>query len=388
MPTPYTLNKIQKELERLYSSGKIFIAYMEGGDITPYSIRFRVKQKEIQENYSSILKDIQRLQRAKLPLVYREYQFKAIGLQRLPSEVLFETVDSMLSTIDRIDEYYQFVKIYDETVARYPTLKPLFLKQPRLILKHQDVWSRLYLVCGYFLAYPLPAIYIRELSIVGVDTKFIERHRSILDMMLIYLLDTSCYDSDIIQLSNGGFERKYGLRYPQPLVRFRILDSSLYIAGMSDISLPLDQFAKLHLDCDSVYIVENQITTLSFPDLPKSIVIFGSGYSVGVLVEARWLQDREIYYWGDIDSDGFAILSQMRSHLPHTISLLMDKETLERHIELNVPESNNTHKSLPNLTHTERVVYQSIVDGDYGDSFRLEQERIPFEWVLQRILSI
>jgi len=386
MPSPYNTTKIQKEIEKLYSNGKVFVAYIEGIDITPYSIKFRVKQRDIQEGYSSILKDIDRLQRAKFQLIYKEYKFKTIGIQKLPSEVVFDTIESILSTIDRVDEYAKFVKIYDETIARYPTLKPLFIKKPKLILSYSDIWDRLYRVCDYFLANPKPDLYIRELSIVGVDTKFVQTNRAILDILLTHILDEKHYDESITQLSNSGFEKKYGLRYPLPIVRFRILDSSLYIGGMSDISLPVDQFEKLSIDCDRVYIVENQITTLSFPNLPKSIVVFGSGYSVGVLRDTRWLQDREIYYWGDIDSDGFAILSLAREYFSHIVSFLMDSDTIDRYRELGIQESNNSHKDLKNLTDDEQKLYRDIVGGIYGDRFRLEQERIPFGWVLERLI--
>jgi len=386
MPTPYTPTKIQKELEKLYSSSKIFVAYMEGIDIAPYSIRFRVTQRDIQESYNSILKDIDRLHSANFQLIYKEYRFKTIGVQKLPSEVVFDTVESILATIDRVDEYARFVKIYDETIARYPTLKPLFIKKPKIILSYRDIWDRLYRVCDYFLANPNPDLYIRELSILGVDTKFIQSYRAILDTLLMHLLDNNSYLESVTQLSHSGFERKYGLRYPLPTVRFRILDSSLYIAGMSDISLPIDQFERLSIDCDMVYIVENQITTLSFPNTPRAIVIFGSGYSVGVLQGVEWLLDREIYYWGDIDSDGFAILSQAREYFPHIESLMMDRATLDRYRELGIQESNNSYKALKNLTDSESELYSDIVGGIYGDRFRLEQERVPFEWVVENII--
>ncbi len=35
------------------------------------------------------------------------------------------------------------------------------------------------------------------------------------------------------------------------------------------------------------------------------------------LAEASWLKERDLFYWGDIDTHGFAILDQLRGHFPH-----------------------------------------------------------------------
>ncbi len=43
------------------------------------------------------------------------------------------------------------------------------------------------------------------------------------------------------------------------------------------------------------------------------------------LAQAGWLARCQVYYWGDIDTHGFAILDQLRTHIPHARSLLMDR---------------------------------------------------------------
>ena len=109
-------------------------------------------------------------------------------------------------------------------------------------------------------------------------------------------------------------ERRYGVRYDQPLIRLRLLDPALgeRFGGLTDISLPLDRFATLDPPCRRVFITENKINGLSFPPLPDSLVIFGLGYGVESLRDAPWLRQREIHYWGDLDTHGFAILSLLR----------------------------------------------------------------------------
>ncbi|MCD6432470.1 MAG: hypothetical protein J7L21_00370, partial [Sulfurimonas sp.] len=216
---------------------------------------------------------------------------------------------------------------------------------------------------------------IRELSIKNIDTKFIEKYKKILDRLLTVLLDENSLNADIATLSNYGFEKKYYLKYPLPTIRFRILDSSQTIAGLSDISLNIDEFRHLNPVCRYIYIVENKITTLSFPPLKNSMVIFGNGYGVEVLRDVEWLKTKDIFYWGDIDSDGFAILSQVRGYFKDTVSILMDKQTKDSFKHFGVEVKSSICKELKNLTDKEKNMFDNI------GNFRLEQERIGFEYV-------
>jgi hypothetical protein len=181
-------------------------------------------------------------------------------------------------------------------------------------------------------------------------------------------------------IGDHSFELKYQLKYSLPQVRFRILDEDLYICGLSDITLCIDEFEKLQIDCQKVYIVENKITTLSFPAIKNSIVIFGSGYSVGVLKKTQWLQNKEIFYWGDIDIDGFAILSQVRGYFPHTKSICMDEDTIKSFKQKAIKNRSNKYPILDNLDDNESIVYERLINDFYGKDFRLEQEMIPLEY--------
>ena len=80
------------------------------------------------------------------------------------------------------------------------------------------------------------------------------------------------------------------------------------------------------LPCDTVYVIENETTYLAFPAVERAVALFGGGYAVSVLEQLHWLDDREIVYWGDIDTHGFAILDRLRRRFPRTHSLLMDRD--------------------------------------------------------------
>src|SRR5207248_1468020 len=96
----------------------------------------------------------------------------------------------------------------------------------------------------------------------------------------------------------------------------------LAINGLSDITVPATQFAQLSLPVRRIFITENEINGLAFPDVPRGVIIFGLGYSLDLLAGANWLSDREIHYWGDIDTHGFAMLDRLRAMFPAARSLL------------------------------------------------------------------
>ena len=166
----------------------------------------------------------------------------------------------------------------------------------------------------------------------------------------------------------------------------RILDPSLCIGGLTDVTVPVEQLAALDLPATRVFITENEINGLAFPQAAGGIVLFKLGYALDLLAQVAWLSDREIHYWGDIDTHGFAMLDRLRARFPHTQSLLMDRETLMAHQSLWGREDAPHTGPLAHLNEQEQALYDELRQNRLDDRVRLEQERIPFSW-LQRALS-
>lgn len=379
----YNIEEIDKKVLRIYNNGDIFRDFMEEGDLFPFKIKLKkIRQSDIQNAFTLLQDELKILKAKDLHLVYKAFHFQSIGQQKLPIEIHFETRSEFLNYIEEKEDFTHFSEIYHTTVHTYPQLKGLLFEKPFLFLKHHEELDRLFLVCQFFIDNPRPNIYLRELNIVGVDTKFVEKHKNILDQFLSILSDESVYQKEITKLSNYGFEKKYHMKYPLALVRFRVPDESQSIDGLLDISITIEAFKKIHIQAKKIIIVENKMTMLSFPMLDDAIVIFGGGYGVDVLRDVDWLHEKEIYYWGDIDSDGFAILSQVRGYFPHVISILMDKETVRVSQTLSEHHTQR-YKPLAHLNKEEENLYK-----DFACSHRLEQERIPFFHVVQRVKEL
>ena len=120
--------------------------------------------------------------------------------------------------------------------------------------------------------------------------------------------------------------------------------------------------------------------------LTKSISIFGQGFAINQLKNAKWLSDKQIIYWGDIDAHGFQILSQLRGYFSQTRSCMMDLPTFTQFRDLAITGPDTIVTDLENLTDGERELFELLVG--LKKSNRLEQEKIPHVYAVGNIYEI
>jgi hypothetical protein len=245
-------------------------------------------------------------------------------------------------------------------------------------------FGRLLAVLRWLLDHPDSGLYIRQLPIPGVDTKWIGANRALLvDLLAQHRArqagERAAQGSDLSRLA--------GLRREPDLLRLRILDPKLRAAvgGLGDITAPVGQIAALPLQPARVLIVENLQTGLAVGDLPGSICCMARGYAVDAYAAIPWLQDRPVHYWGDLDTHGFAILNRLRQYLPDVRSLLMDADTLLRHRDLWQREDKPATGALERLTPDEHAVFDGLLTDRWGERVRLEQERIDWGYAWARL---
>jgi len=377
----FNIDLLRKKAQSYYDSGKFYSDLLSGNTIFPLRYSFkRPTEKVFVSSIEEIQKSLSSLQKFDRFIEYSAVEYKRVGSQRLPSALCFETLDDYLQFIGKSKEYQAFVEGFES--AKSLGLGEFLRQKPLILLKHLDVWDRIISVVQFFVLHPKPNIYIRELPIEGVDTKFIQSHKKVLDTLLQEVLSDTLYDSSITKLSEYGFEKKYGLRYPLSRVRFRSFNMKREIAGIDDIEITCESFNRLDLRAKRIFIIENLITFLAFPKLSDVIVLYGGGFKAGQFRQLDLDFAEEIFYWGDIDTHGFAILSSFRSAQPNVRSFLMDKETLYHFRHLCVEEPTPTTVDLPNLTPNELEVYDALRFGEFK-GLRLEQERIPIELLLK-----
>lgn len=285
----------------------------------------------------------------------------------------FATLDDYLQFVGKVEEFGVFRDRCRSLKVEFPRLEDWILKNVLKVIELEPLWDRIVDVLKFFQANPMPDLFLRELQL-PVDTKFIERNVKLLDSLLEIVLpdDAIVGDEDI-------FEKKYGLQWVEPLIRICFLDKGLQKdcgQNYGDFGLPVRTLAAAKWPVKRVLVIENLTTLVSLRNrgMTNVLGLHGHGYRVANFADLTWLNDCEVYYWGDIDVQGFEILSLFRSKFPHTRSVLMDRYTVDAtSTDFHGTGKPSRWRSEPKLTDLEYQAWQWAREGWR----QIEQEHLP-----------
>jgi len=308
-------------------------------------------------------------------LVWAERRWQTLGTQSVPLKLTLASPDDVALWIGESARWLLAVDRFKTLVQRWPALFDALPRHYNVLADYSDSdFLRLADILSWICTNPNSNLYIRQIPVTGIDSKWLESRKS-----LVYELVSAIKDD---QLEDRDFYGRCGIK-PQPqLIRIRILDPVLRnrFGGLCDLSSPLEEIAGFDIKATHVFIVENLQSGLAFGDLTGSMVIMGLGYGVDVLGQIPWLRHARCMYWGDIDTHGFAILNRARTYLPNLEAVLMNESTLMNHRELWVEEKEqHASTDLLLLTDAEQKLYQSLKNNAWGQKIRLEQERIRWD---------
>jgi hypothetical protein len=317
-------------------------------------------------------------------LDWTERRWRTLGTQRLPERLRFDDPQQIASWLGETGRWDRACCRHALLVQRWPVLGGRLGKFFNVLADYPDAdFGRLMAALDWLAQHPGSGLYLRQLPIPGLDTKWIEMRKAILSELLCHITG---HGSDA-----GDFYSICGLRRPPFQLRMRLLDPALRarVGGIGDLSVSADELAQLDIRPAHVLIVENLQTGLALADLPGTATFMGLGYGVDALARLPWVRD--CIYWGDMDTHGFAILNRARACLPSVRSILMDEQTLLSHRPLwSHEDSQHSALELPLLTGDEAAVYKSLKHNAWGQNVRLEQERLSWSvaWtVLLRAFS-
>jgi hypothetical protein len=384
-----TPTDLKAQVQKLWDRG-LLLAYLSGG-ASVFPRRLTLKgpdSRELSERFSEVRDWIVQLSATAglYRIEWRSVNHRVLGANEIPAEIWIDTLENALGVIGKRRAAEQYAALVELTRERQPELIPWLAKRPLRALELVADWPRLLAIVAWLLKHPRPTIYLRQIDLPGVHTKLIEGHRGVLAELLDLVLPEEAVDA--AHKGIGGFCRRYGFLDKPSRVRFRLLDPNIRILPTEsdqDITLTQVSFSSLQLPVSKVFITENEINFLAFPDVPNAIVIFGAGYGFDNLAATLWLQQKDIYYWGDIDTHGFAILNQFRKFFPHSISFLMDRHTLLEHRPLWGIEVRPETANLARLNTEESALFDQLRQNHWGERIRLEQERIGFDFLLNAL---
>jgi hypothetical protein len=382
---------LRAQLQKCWDRGELLARMQDADNSFPKRLTLKgPTSSEIADRYEAVrlwAKEIMAAPHCRIEL--RSFAHRVVGFNSIPAEAWIDSLDDALAMLGKRNEAARFRALLDLTGQRQPALLSWLVKRPLKALELGERWQLLLDIVDWMQQHQRPGVYLRQVNVPGVHSKFIEAHKGV----LAELFDLSL-PPDAIQpgaTGAGQFAARYGFLDKPARIRFRVLDpakSPIAGGGMADVTLDSSSFAQLPAPAGRIFITENETNFLAFPALADSLVIFGKGYGWDNLADARWLTDCVVYYWGDIDTHGFAILNQLRGKFAHVESFLMDRATLMAHESLWGTEDDQALHDLPLLTADERDLFNDLRDNRIRNNLRLEQEFVRFSWIERELAKL
>lgn len=395
-----SVSEIKKFASKTWNNGDVIRGAVTGVPEFPLRLRFKkTGGQHAVDSFAEVQRWLSELNNASKDAVgfgftveFAEVNHRKLGRQNLPSDIRFDTPEDLVRFIGKLKDHNSFLTALERTKARNVEVAEWMTENPMKVVPHLGDWNKILDLCAFVRAHPKPAIYLRQMTLPGIDTKFFEAKRSILSEVLTCCLQDGAYDASITGLSRAGFERRFGFLFDEPVIRYRILDDSILASlPYRDISAPISSFASYDIPgCHTVFITENKVNGLAFPLFRGGVVVFGLGYGIGDVAAAVWLREKRVVYWGDIDTHGYGILSMLRSKLPHVESILMSGKYIDQHRSIagEEPKVSRRFDELSNLTPEEMEAYTRLWPGGDCEGLRIEQERIPFQVVCDALIVL
>jgi hypothetical protein len=390
-PSWTTTDNLAQQVEKLWERGTILSTFVSGATMFPLRLTLKSPTAaDLRDRFGDVRTWVQEIRStASCRVVMREFRHRVQGTNLLPCEIWIDSTEGALRLIGKQKEASRFLSIVDATRQRQPLLLDWLAQYPLRALAFDAEWERFLEIAAWMRCNPVPARYLRQVDIPGIHSKFIEGNCGILSELFDIVLPPGAID--LTATGADQFERRYGFLGKPLRIRFRILDPSLTVlpnALNPDFSLDAKSFAALSPGVSRVFITENEVNYLAFPEAESSMVLFGAGYGFEMLRNVEWLSKCTVHYWGDIDTHGFAILDQLRGLLGSAQSLLMDRETLFEFQTQWGREEKQATRNLSRLTLSELALYDALRDNRIQENLRLEQERIGYRWVEHAIRAL
>jgi hypothetical protein len=376
-----TSDDIAARVRRRWDDGSLLRAYANGDPFDPIEVPLRgPKPTQVGDDIAAAREwvaalDAGRRDDGRYTLQWQSIGGRQIGRNRLPIRAVVSSIEQAWALLG----VTTLVRRFDALLAlahQHPQVREWIVDHPHRALELGPEMPQLIAAYVWLDSHRQSHRYLREISAPGVDTKFAERHRPVLAAILG------------VSSTASGFPAGLGLRSKPGLVRLRPAPSLGLPAPLTELAVRSEELAQLTVEPRVAVIIENEISYLCI-DVPKDrAVIWGKGFEVDSVGRLRWLADADVLYWGDIDTHGFAILDRLRAWLPRARSVLMDRETLLAHRDRWVTEDRPAKSALTRLTPDEQDLYSELVGDGLGERVRLEQERIDWHWVEQRLPAV
>ena len=225
-----TERDLRLQVKRLWDRGAILADMAGGGGMFPKRLVLkRPTAVELRDHFASARDwSSSLLQASNIRLTMRHVRHRVLGTNSVPHEAWVESREDAATIIGKRRELERFGKLLALVGKRQPGLLPWIAKKPMRALEpgaRLGRPSRCRRV-GCSGTHGL-VIYLRQMDVAGVDTKFVHSHRGVLAELLDLALPPESVDGS--QKGAARFESRFGFRTKPERIRIRF--SSTQIAS-------------------------------------------------------------------------------------------------------------------------------------------------------------
>lgn len=314
---------------------------------------------------------------------WQERQYRQLSEQRVPVKLrifslqqlteLLGAEQQLENWLNKISSFLQQSFVHDRHQHRL--FQTLIHHLEQIERYSQQEWQWLIQLIEQLKPNIGAGLYLRALPLSAVNTKFLEQN-----LLLTEAICNVLYDDEIV-LAGGLLAWLDCLDSPKGWLTIKPVCPNVQekLGGLPVFQLSTEVLDQFELPAERIIVVENIQSGLACPNLENSIVVCGGGKNISWM-NAKWLQHKQVFYWGDIDSEGLNILSMVRQKIPHVIALMMDEATVLQFQNHMVDEPDSIFSEPQYLTADELKLFHDLRAQTFKNR-RLEQERISVDWV-------
>lgn len=303
-----------------------------------------------------------------------------LGNQKWPVSISVNTEEDYLFLLGKQKEARVFKSLIQQLLEWNDGIKEWMAERPQKVLELRDQWKSIGAVVDYLLYNTVHQYYIRSLP-VPVHTKFIQQFQATI-LSILKHLQPERFPEGIKTL-----EAALGLQVKPLLFLMRWLDPELarqYTSGIEVLSIPVTGLQNASWKAKEVWVVENETNLYLLPKRKDALVVFGKGYALHDLTNIPLFQKARLFYWGDLDEDGYIMLYQFRRHYPLVESIFMDEETVAFHKEEMIQQPFRLKQENLQLSTNESNAYAFLMQ----QGGRIEQERLKPDYIQKRLQEV
>lgn len=217
---------------------------------------------------------------------------------------------------------------------------------------------------------------LRLLSGLDIDTKFFERHATLITRLLDERYDGAASEQGLNDFLDAPIENDHWLLVAP-------LDKGLLPFNRQRVTA--QELTEKPLPASNILVVENEQCLHLLPRAPDTIAILGAGLNLQWLAGDSF-HNKKVAYWGDMDTWGLLMLGRARQYHPNLHPLMMTRDHFEKHAQrcaVAEPTPAQSH-SPKGLNDSERTFFDFLLNQNKG---RLEQEYLPEPEVHREINS-